>query len=62
MMTNDEKKEQNLSKKEYIPPKIEVVLIEMEEGIAAGSAQAIPQQSTTTETWETENIDGTLDW
>ncbi|WP_407478120.1 hypothetical protein [Elizabethkingia anophelis] len=57
------KKEPNNSKKrKYIPPRVEVTMIEMEQGIATGSAQSIPQQSTTTETWDTENQTGTLDW
>ncbi|WP_179124316.1 hypothetical protein [Elizabethkingia miricola] len=56
MMTKDEKK------KAYVPPIIEVTFVEMEHGIAAGSAQAIPQQSTTTETWDEQDQSGTLDW
>lgn len=52
----------NMEKKEYIPPTIEVVLLEMEQGIAAGSAQAVPQTSTTSETWDNEDQTGSLDW
>ncbi|MCT4216558.1 hypothetical protein J2O08_13510 [Elizabethkingia anophelis] len=37
--TNQEKKD---SKKEYVPPVIDVNLIEMEYGIAAGSASTNP--------------------
>lgn len=33
---------QRTTKREYIPPIIEVTLIEMEEGIASGSSKLIP--------------------
>ncbi|MCT3788669.1 hypothetical protein HZQ67_14985 [Elizabethkingia anophelis] len=33
---------QRTTKREYIPPVIEVTLIEMEEGIASGSSKLIP--------------------
>lgn len=55
MMTKDEKKEA------YVPPIIEVTFVEMEHGIAAGSAQVTPNQQPN-EQWETEDQTGTLDW
>ncbi|HAY3591386.1 hypothetical protein CMU14_15800 [Elizabethkingia anophelis] len=44
MKNNKIKKEeaQKSTKREYIPPVIEVALIEMEEGIASGSSKLIP--------------------
>ncbi|MDV3778012.1 hypothetical protein CMU25_17380 [Elizabethkingia anophelis] len=37
-----EKKEEQSEKKDYIPPRIEVYMVEMEQGIAAGSAAGKP--------------------
>lgn len=36
---------QRTTKREYIPPVIEVTLIEMEEGIASGSAKVAPNST-----------------
>ncbi|WP_407500697.1 hypothetical protein [Elizabethkingia anophelis] len=36
------KKKTKTQKKEYVPPKVKVTLIEMEQGIAAGSARVTP--------------------
>ncbi|AJW62983.1 hypothetical protein VO54_01506 [Elizabethkingia miricola] len=57
MINTKEKKE----KKEYVPPKVDVIYIKMEQGIAAGSAVAQPQNPD--ETW-TDGGDqtGELDW
>ncbi|MCL1657022.1 MULTISPECIES: hypothetical protein [Elizabethkingia] len=51
----------NKEMKEYIPPTIEVTMVEIEQGIAAGSAQVTPNQQPN-EQWETEDQTGTLDW
>lgn len=50
-------------KKEYIPPTIEVEIIEMEYGVAAGSGITKPGPGGVTEEWETEDgEDTTVDW
>lgn len=54
-----QKKKRN-SKNEYVSPEIQVELIEMEQGIAAGSAQVKPNSPN--EEWETEEQNGNLDW
>ncbi|AQX06861.1 hypothetical protein ATB99_10845 [Elizabethkingia meningoseptica] len=36
---------EQLSKKEYLPPEIEVTIVEMENGIAAQSALVVPVNS-----------------
>ncbi|MDV3926434.1 hypothetical protein CMT52_13205 [Elizabethkingia anophelis] len=59
MSTNDEKK------RKYLPPKIEVDFIEMEQGIAAGSATVIPTNSSgqVQEEWTTGNdTTGDMNW
>jgi hypothetical protein len=56
MMTKDEKK------KDYVPPIIEVTFVEMEHGIAAGSASIRPKENQPNEQWETEDQTGTLEW
>lgn len=48
-------------KKEYTPPKIEVLFVEMEQGIAAGSADVKPRP-TPDEEWDKEDQTGDLDW
>ncbi|MYZ59126.1 hypothetical protein EH151_04380 [Elizabethkingia anophelis] len=58
-------KEKNttIEKKEYIPPVIEVEIIEMEYGIAAGSGTTKPGNGGVTEEWGTDEDDGTsVDW
>lgn len=56
-------------KKEYVPPMVEVMYVEMEQGIAAGSASATvnignadsPNKSPNDQ-WQTEDQPGGLDW
>ncbi|HFK5575288.1 TPA: hypothetical protein ACW72O_002797 [Elizabethkingia anophelis] len=57
-MIKDEKKINE--RKDYFPPTLIVELIEMEQGIAAGSAQVKPNQPD--EEWQTEEQTGNLDW
>ncbi|MDR2230143.1 MAG: hypothetical protein LBE39_11810 [Flavobacteriaceae bacterium] len=49
-------------KRVYIPPKFEVLLIEMENGLATGSTQVVPAPQQTTETWAEKEQTGALDW
>lgn len=52
-------------KQKYVPPHIEVTFIEMEEGIASGSAMAKPGNGNDqiTEEWESEeNTDHDVEW
>lgn len=62
MRTIQNEKEESLNpKKEYLPPKIEVSFVEMENGIAANSATVIPPNTNNevSETWEAgDDIDG----
>lgn len=48
-------KKTKTQKKEYVPPKVSVILIEMEQGIAAGSARVTPVSATSQveQEWET---------
>ncbi|MCT4213454.1 hypothetical protein HZP47_16315 [Elizabethkingia anophelis] len=48
-------------KKEYNSPEITISFIEMEQGIAAGSANVEPRP-TPDEEWDKENQTGDLDW
>ncbi|MCL1655443.1 MULTISPECIES: hypothetical protein [Elizabethkingia] len=55
----------NLKKEEYIPPKIDMFLIEMENGIATGSAKVLPSNSDNQvqEEWATDPDDNrTIEW
>ncbi|HAT3994293.1 TPA: hypothetical protein I9Y78_003370 [Elizabethkingia anophelis] len=64
-MKNTEKKIMiDFKKKEYIPPKIECVLVNMEEGIASGSAVVKPtnKDSEISEGWETDDQTGGIIW
>ncbi|WP_149525755.1 MULTISPECIES: hypothetical protein [Sphingobacterium] len=49
---------------QYVAPKISLVVLAMEEGIAAGSAVAVPNDSNgqVMQEWEVENIDKTILW
>ncbi len=52
-------------KKTYTPPKIEVTIIEMEQGIAAGSATVKPTDALNgpiQQEWDTEDQSGNIDW
>ncbi|WP_164504612.1 hypothetical protein [Elizabethkingia anophelis] len=52
-------------KKEYIPPKIEFQYVEMEEGIATGSAKVIApdENGVIIDEWEKgSNTDRSFDW
>jgi len=52
-------------KKEYFPPKVEVVFITMENGIAAGSATLSPidpNGGSVKEEWDSVDQSGELDW
>lgn len=40
-----EKRTESLGLKKYSPPKVEISFIEMEQGIAAGSASIVPPNS-----------------
>ncbi|HIB8181753.1 TPA: hypothetical protein ACWX1I_003164 [Elizabethkingia anophelis] len=62
---NKQKKEINSCKQEYIPPVLDVIWIEMEQGIAAGSAKTSPTdiKNEIKEDWEDgSNVDRTMDW
>ncbi|CAI9679642.1 hypothetical protein HZQ11_00805 [Elizabethkingia anophelis] len=56
--SDTEKKSDKRNLREYTPPKIDVILVEMENGIAAGSGFALPvrDQTTVNETWDNKNI------
>ncbi|MEN5212427.1 hypothetical protein ABE480_11000 [Elizabethkingia anophelis] len=61
-MMNKKSKKQ---KKKYEVPKIEVVLVKMEQGIAAGSARVSPLDTangTVKDEWDTEDQSGTIEW
>lgn len=50
-------------RKKYVRPTIEVIEVEMEGGIAAGSARVrLNENEQPFEQWETADQDGTLDW
>ncbi|WP_407500528.1 hypothetical protein [Elizabethkingia anophelis] len=49
-------------KKEYMPPSMEVTFVEMEEGIASGSATVQVNSTQPNEQWEKEDQTGQLDW
>ncbi|HFK5529536.1 TPA: hypothetical protein ACGZ92_002557 [Elizabethkingia anophelis] len=52
-------------KKEYVPPKLNLVYIEMEQGIAAGSANVQPTDinNQVKEDWDTaQDVNNTIDW
>ncbi|AJW65291.1 hypothetical protein VO54_03866 [Elizabethkingia miricola] len=58
-------KKSKQQKKKYEAPKIEVVLVKMEQGIAAGSATVSPLDTvngTVKEEWDTEDQSGTIEW
>ncbi|AQX84317.1 hypothetical protein OZ664_14895 [Elizabethkingia sp. HX WHF] len=61
MKNNKQDEEKNV----YVPPKIEVAFVEMEQGIASGSAKIVPTNiySEIKEEWEKgDAIEGELDW
>ncbi|MHA7608031.1 hypothetical protein [Elizabethkingia meningoseptica] len=58
----NEKRDRGLFKKKYVSPKLECTLLEMENSIAAGSAQVKPLPGNVKEEWETEEQTGNLDW
>ncbi|MCT3919065.1 hypothetical protein HZP98_05205 [Elizabethkingia anophelis] len=52
-------------KKPYMTPALEVTIIEMEQGIAAGSASVRPTDSLNSpirEEWNDEDQSGVIDW
>ncbi|OPC04876.1 hypothetical protein BAS09_04100 [Elizabethkingia ursingii] len=52
-------------KKEYLPPSIEVDVIELEQGIAAGSAVVVPTtvNGDVSQEWDTDtDTTGTYNW
>lgn len=54
-----------MNKKEYVPPTIEIVMIEMEQGIATGSATTSPNDGTNDiiDEWEDgSNTTGEIIW
>jgi len=55
----------DLKKQEYITPRVSLLLMEMEQGIAAGSARVLPQNSggQVQEEWTTDPDDNrTIEW
>lgn len=58
------KEEENASKKEYKPPVLKISFIEMEEGIAAGSAITTPSNDNgqVKEELETEDDSRPFEW
>ncbi|WP_337084505.1 hypothetical protein [Elizabethkingia anophelis] len=64
-MKNEETR--NITKRQdYIPPSVEVTVVEMEAGIAAGSASLVPggtnPNTPDVEGWEEENISQDLEF
>ncbi|HFK5526081.1 TPA: hypothetical protein ACGZ99_000108 [Elizabethkingia anophelis] len=55
MMRKQDEETLKINKKNYIPPLLNIVTIEMEEGIASGSATTLPSSSNgqIREEWET---------
>ncbi|MEH7888577.1 hypothetical protein [Elizabethkingia meningoseptica] len=64
MQHKEEEEEKNLNKKEYQPPVIKISFIEMEYGIAAGSAITTPSNDNgqVKEEWETEDDSRPFEW
>lgn len=56
--------DQDIEKKDYIPPFIEVTIVEMEQGIAAGSATVVTTNNNEIkDEWETDPVrDDSMDW
>ncbi|PUB26354.1 hypothetical protein C8J95_11137 [Elizabethkingia sp. YR214] len=55
----------DLKKQEYITPRVSLLLMEMEQGIAAGSARVLPSNSggQVQEEWTTDPDDNrTIEW
>lgn len=55
----------DLKKQEYITPRVSLLLMEMEQGIAAGSARVLPPNSggQVQEEWTTDPDDNrTIEW
>ncbi|MBB6500993.1 hypothetical protein [Pedobacter cryoconitis] len=66
MRNNNEEKTERYFKPKYITPAMEVILVELEEGIAAGSGRALPASSSTpvNETWDNADVtpDQPINW
>ncbi|WP_222931650.1 hypothetical protein, partial [Elizabethkingia miricola] len=55
----------NFQKEEYVSPEFETSLVEVEEGIATGSARVLPPDSggNVQEQWDPDTDDGrTIEW
>ncbi|WP_407481830.1 hypothetical protein [Elizabethkingia meningoseptica] len=58
------KEEENVNKKEYQPPVLKISFIEMEEGIATGSALTTPSNNNgqVQDEWDTEDDSRPFEW
>ncbi|HCD9236051.1 TPA: hypothetical protein NEG48_003070 [Elizabethkingia anophelis] len=54
--------EQKSARKLYIAPQVNVIFVEMEEGISAMSAMVQVNPNQPSEQWDTEDQSGELEW
>ncbi|AMR40349.1 hypothetical protein A4C56_02755 [Elizabethkingia anophelis] len=60
----EEKNKQMVGLKEYLSPQIDVLIVEMENGIAAGSATTVPTDTNQQiqEDWDSESSNQQITW